>query len=128
MKLFAVGLAALVALLAGPTPAAAAASHALIQGSGSSWAANAVNQWVADVANQGLQVVFTANGSGQGRKDYANRTTDFGGIATEYWTKVSPPTWPRYGGCMKTPDRSVPPAMIDAGRTTAPLPSGWSAP
>ena len=78
MKLFAVGLAALVALLAGPTPAAAAASHALIQGSGSSWAANAVNQWVADVANQGLQVVFTANGSGQGRKDYANRTTDFG--------------------------------------------------
>ncbi|MDT4942153.1 MAG: phosphate transport system substrate-binding protein, partial [Pseudonocardiales bacterium] len=52
--------------------------HALIQGSGSSWAANAVNQWVADVASQGMQVVFTANGSAQGRKDYANRSTDFG--------------------------------------------------
>ncbi len=49
----------------------AAASHALIQGSGSSWAANAVNQWVADVASQGMQVVFTANGAAQGRKDYA---------------------------------------------------------
>lgn len=55
-----------------------AASHALIQGSGSSWAANAVNQWVADVADSGEQVVFTANGSAQGRKDYANRATDFG--------------------------------------------------
>ncbi|MDT4917323.1 MAG: phosphate transport system substrate-binding protein [Pseudonocardiales bacterium] len=69
----------LLAALAGPAPAASAAgSHALIQGSGSSWAANAVNQWVADVASQGMQVVFTANGSAQGRKDYANRSTDFG--------------------------------------------------
>ena len=64
--------------LSGPMSASAAASHALIQGSGSSWAANAVNQWVADVASKGMQVVFTANGSAQGRKDYANRSTDFG--------------------------------------------------
>jgi ABC-type phosphate transport system substrate-binding protein len=71
-------LAAVVAMLAGPGAASAAASHALIQGSGSSWAANAINQWVADVANQGMQVVFTANGAAQGRKDYANRQTDFG--------------------------------------------------
>jgi ABC-type phosphate transport system substrate-binding protein len=70
-------LVAVVTMLAGPN-ASAAASHALIQGSGSSWAANAINQWVADVANQGMQVVFTANGAAQGRKDYANRSTDFG--------------------------------------------------
>jgi len=56
---------------------AEAASHALIQGSGSSWAANAINQWIADVASQGLQVVFTASGAAQGRKDYANRANDF---------------------------------------------------
>ncbi len=68
---------ALVALLA-PTTADAASSHTLIQGSGSSWAANAINQWVADVANQGEQVVFTANGAAQGRKDFANRANDFG--------------------------------------------------
>ena len=51
--------------------------HALIQGSGSSWAANAVNQWIADVHANGLQVVFTSNGSAQGRKDFANKITDF---------------------------------------------------
>ncbi|GAA4710912.1 substrate-binding domain-containing protein [Nocardioides conyzicola] len=63
---------------AAAVPPANAATHALIQGSGSSWAANAINQWVADVANQGMQVVFTANGAAQGRKDYANRSNDFG--------------------------------------------------
>ena len=52
-------------------------SHALIQGSGSSWSANAVNQWIADVQPNGLQVVFTASGSAQGRKDFAQPTTDF---------------------------------------------------
>jgi phosphate transport system substrate-binding protein len=59
-------------------PAAATNSHALISGSGSSWSANAVNQWIADVQSNGLQVVFTASGSAQGRKDFANRQNDFG--------------------------------------------------
>ncbi|MBV9487517.1 MAG: substrate-binding domain-containing protein [Frankiaceae bacterium] len=59
------------------TPAQAAGSHALIAGSGSSWSANAVNQWIADVQSQGLQVVFTSSGSAQGRKDFANRQNDF---------------------------------------------------
>jgi len=55
----------------------AASSHALIQGSGSSWSANAMNQWIADVQANGLQVVFTASGSAQGRKDFGYRTSDF---------------------------------------------------
>jgi ABC-type phosphate transport system substrate-binding protein len=59
------------------SPAGAAASHTLIQGSGSSWAANAVNQWVADVQQQGMQVVYNPSGDAQGRQDYANRTSDF---------------------------------------------------
>ena len=58
-------------------PALASASHALIQGSGSGWAANAVNQWVADVSQNGLQVVYTSVGSAQGRKDFAYKTTDY---------------------------------------------------
>jgi phosphate transport system substrate-binding protein len=58
--------------------AGAADSHARIEGSGSSWSQNAINQWIADVNSQGLQVVFTGSGSAQGRKDYALRTTDFG--------------------------------------------------
>lgn len=70
------GLSAVVA--AAPVlPASAADSHALIQGSGSSWSSNAVNQWIADVQQNGLQVVFTSSGSGRGRKDFAYKTTDY---------------------------------------------------
>ncbi len=58
-------------------PAQAAASRALIQGSGSGWSSNAVNQWIADVQPNGLQVVYTASGSAQGRKDFGYKTTDF---------------------------------------------------
>ena len=55
----------------------AAPAHARISGTGSSWSANAVNQWVSDVSSSGLQVDFTGSGSAQGRKDFANRITDF---------------------------------------------------
>jgi phosphate transport system substrate-binding protein len=58
--------------------AVAAPSHTQITGTGSSWAANAVNQWIADVYKQGLVVGFTSTGSAQGRKDFAYKTTDFG--------------------------------------------------
>jgi len=69
--------AIVVATLILAAPALAAQTHALIQGSGSSWAANAVNQWVADVQQNGLQVVYTAVGSAQGRKDFAYKTNDY---------------------------------------------------
>jgi phosphate transport system substrate-binding protein len=58
-------------------PASAAGVHAPIEGTGSSWSANAVNQWVSDVFSQGLQVTYTAPGSAQGRKDFANSATDY---------------------------------------------------
>ncbi|MBV8980089.1 MAG: substrate-binding domain-containing protein [Acidimicrobiia bacterium] len=73
----AVVIAAVAATATTAAPARAAASHALIQGSGSSWSANAMNQWIADVQSNGLQVVFTASGSAQGRKDFGYRTSDF---------------------------------------------------
>ena len=68
---------AAVAVAAAAVPATAGSSHSPIAGSGSSWSANAVNQWVADVQPSGLQVVFTSSGSAIGRKDFANKTTDF---------------------------------------------------
>ena len=68
----AVGLASLV--LGGP---AGAVSPSLIQGSGSSWAEKAVNQWVADVNSQGIQVVYNPDGDAAGRQDFANRVSDF---------------------------------------------------
>ncbi|MBO0882177.1 MAG: substrate-binding domain-containing protein, partial [Mycobacterium sp.] len=56
---------------------AQAAPTQLIQGSGSSAAANAVSQWIADGMSQGLFVVYSASGSAQGRRDFAARTVDF---------------------------------------------------
>ena len=69
--------AGFMVLLVAAAPTSSAAPTAKIEGSGSSWAANAVNQWIADVTSSGLQVVFTSQGSAQGRKDFANNTTDF---------------------------------------------------
>jgi ABC-type phosphate transport system substrate-binding protein len=71
-------LAAVAALVLGTAPpAGAAASHQQIVGDGSSWSANAVNQWISDVNAKSLQVVYTAPGSAQGRKDFGYKTTDF---------------------------------------------------
>ena len=67
----------LVLLTVSASSASASTAHALIEGSGSSWAENAVNQWIADVQNSGLQVVYTGSGSAQGRKDFSYNTTDF---------------------------------------------------
>ena len=57
--------------------AVAADSHQLIEGSGSSWATNALNVWIANVTQNGLKVVFTSTGSAIGRKDFGNATNDF---------------------------------------------------
>jgi len=77
-RLLAVFAAVVVSVgpLIGPTVAGAAVT-AQIDGSGSTWAENAVNQWIFDVTSKGLQVVFTGSGSAQGRTDFRNDTTDF---------------------------------------------------
>ncbi len=72
-----VALATLVAPILSAEPAGADVSHALIQGYGSSWAANAINQWVSDVTAEGIQVVYTPDGDAQGRADFANNVADF---------------------------------------------------
>jgi len=55
----ALAVPATLALALPGSVADAAGSHVLIEGSGSSWAQNAVNQWIADVQSNGIQVVFT---------------------------------------------------------------------
>ncbi len=76
--------------LLGVSPAGAA-GNALIQGSGSSWSENAVNQWVADVASQGIQTVYTPDGDAQGRQDFANKVSDFA-VTSEGYQGVDPLT------------------------------------
>jgi ABC-type phosphate transport system substrate-binding protein len=80
-------LLGLAPALAGAQNADAGVAHALIQGSGSSWAANAVNQWVADVHQKGLDVVFNPSGDANGRQDFANRTSDFAVTSLGYQGK-----------------------------------------
>jgi phosphate transport system substrate-binding protein len=51
-------------------PAKPAAAADQIKGSGSTWSYIAVNAWIADVAAQGLSVIFNPNGSSAGRNFY----------------------------------------------------------
>jgi phosphate ABC transporter phosphate-binding protein len=66
---------------AGTAPAAKAApgatAYVQVSGSGSSWAANAVLQWISDVHQYGMRVDYNDDGSNQGRTDFLNRTVDF---------------------------------------------------
>lgn len=57
---------------------ARAAAYAQIEGTGSTWSKNIVDQWIADVDRFGIKVTYTGGGSSVGRKNFANRTTDFG--------------------------------------------------
>ena len=70
-----IALASLVTLITS-LPASAESGHEQIQGSGSSWAALAVQQWVSDESSS-MQVVYTPSGSAQGRIDFANGQNDF---------------------------------------------------
>lgn len=68
---------ALAFMAGGPSAPIALAAGEALSGSGSTWSANAVNQWVADVRGQGTNVNFTPNGSGQGRAQFAVNQADF---------------------------------------------------
>jgi len=71
----------IVALLCGLSVARGmspvAAEYAEIDGTGSTWVQNMVQQWVDDVQSNGMQVVYTGDGSSAGRTQYANGSVDF---------------------------------------------------
>jgi phosphate ABC transporter phosphate-binding protein len=50
---------------------------ARISGNGSSWAGNAMSDWVSAVKAQGVTVDFTPDGSSSGRKNFAQGLADF---------------------------------------------------
>ncbi len=58
-------------------PPAGAVSYVPVSGEGSSWSANALNQWIANVQQDGMRINFTANGSTTGRQDWIKGLTDF---------------------------------------------------
>jgi phosphate transport system substrate-binding protein len=77
-----------VLVFAGP---AGAAPPSQINGSGSSWAENAINQWVSDVYSQGVQVTYNPDGDAQGRQDFANHVSDFA-VTSDGYQGVDPVT------------------------------------
>lgn len=81
LKRFARGaVVGLLSLCVGLTaaPAADAVPTARLTGSGSSWAGNALNQWVREVAGKGMKVDYSNVGSSRGRMEFATELTDFG--------------------------------------------------
>lgn len=77
-KLAALLVAALLGLIGiGFAAPANADSYLPISGDGSSWAANAVQQWITDVKQYGMRITYPGNGSGQGRTNFIDQTLDF---------------------------------------------------
>src|SRR4030081_1642848 len=68
----------------GPGTAAQAVPYEQIEGTVSTWSANAISQWTRDVQQFGNRVVYTANGSSAGRKKFADSQSDFGVSALPY--------------------------------------------
>jgi phosphate transport system substrate-binding protein len=75
------GVAALLLLVASP-PASAADSA--LNGSGSTYVALAMQQWVADASTQGLRINYTPLGSPQGLTEYGQSLIDFAGTEAEF--------------------------------------------
>lgn len=48
-----------------------------VSGAGSTWSANAIQQWIANVRQYGMTVDYADTGSSDGRAQYANGTVDF---------------------------------------------------
>jgi phosphate transport system substrate-binding protein len=66
-----------IAVVVGATSPAGATSYTPVAGEGSSWSAGALDQWIADVHADGIQINYTANGSTAGREDFISGQTDF---------------------------------------------------
>lgn len=69
-------LIALGLIFVGLVPAQAA-SYIRIGGSGSSWAGNALQDWVSRVGSQGVTVDYENKGSSTGRKEFADKMKQF---------------------------------------------------
>jgi phosphate ABC transporter phosphate-binding protein len=75
--LITVAITALLVCTSALLAAAFAAPTARISGNGSSWAGNALGDWVAAVKAQGVTVDYTPDGSSSGRKNFAQGLADF---------------------------------------------------
>lgn len=80
-------VALVCALMAIHPPGAFAVTYVKISGSGSTWSANAIEQWRRNVRQQGMTVNYASVGSSVGRTQFANGTSDFGVSEIPYGLK-----------------------------------------
>lgn len=90
-------MAVVPALLVSPV---GATSYVPVYGEGSSWSANAIDQWSANVQQDGMRINYTSNGSTTGREDWIKGLTDFAASDIPFQTDPqdgSPPENPTAG-------------------------------
>jgi phosphate ABC transporter phosphate-binding protein len=86
-RVLAAAAAVLTAVFAGalvPAQSASAASFVTINGAGSTWAANAIGNWVGDVVPNGLTVNYAGIGSAAARQDFAQGVVNFAASEIPY--------------------------------------------
>jgi len=86
-KLAASALLAVAGLAGSLLPAdqpAFASSYVPINGAGSTWSANAINDWVTNVAQFGIKINYQPVGSTSGRQEFAQGTVDWGASEIPY--------------------------------------------
>jgi len=87
-------LSAVLLLTLGATPAAAE-SFVPVNGAGSSWSSNAVDQWRRNVEQYGMRINYASTGSSDGRNQFKAGTVDFAITEIPYGLKD--------GGVVDTP-------------------------
>jgi phosphate transport system substrate-binding protein len=65
----------------------AADSFVPVNGAGSTWSANALNQWIADVQQEGMRVNYAPTGSSDGRHQFLAGTVDFAATDIPFQSK-----------------------------------------
>jgi phosphate transport system substrate-binding protein len=80
-----------LSLVVAGAPQPAAAAPAKINGSGSTYVALAMQQWVADAQTRGLDVNYLPTGSPDGLTSFAGSLTDFAGTEAEFSALGAPP-------------------------------------
>jgi phosphate transport system substrate-binding protein len=84
LRRLALAILAVTVLAIGATEGAAGAAPARINGSGSTYVALAMQQWVADAQTSGLSVNYLPTGSPDGLTQYGNGLLDFAGTEAEF--------------------------------------------
>ena len=74
-------------IVSGGSTAALAVDYVPISGAGSSWSANAIDQWRRNVKQYGMSVNYASTGSVDGRNQFKGGTVDYGVSETPYGLK-----------------------------------------